>query len=120
VLLTTDVVFGLDAADLSGAARAELEAAAAAAGGDADSAIMLTVFVPTTGDPAYNAELADRRLEAVADELRELGIEETRLIMSQASVGARQGGLLGVAGAAGGVARDRRVEIRVVGRASEG
>jgi outer membrane protein OmpA-like peptidoglycan-associated protein len=75
-VLVRDVEFGFDAAQVDEDARATLREIVEALENAPDPTILLTGYTSAVGDPEYNAELAERRVEAVASALADLGVPE--------------------------------------------
>jgi OmpA family len=68
------VLFGFDRADLDATAQATLAAAAQEFQRTGSASISVVGHTDTSGNPAYNQALSERREQAVADELTRLGV----------------------------------------------
>lgn len=75
VLAVREVEFGFDSADVTAAARTDvLEEVAALATENTDATVLLTGYASPMGDADYNRRLSERRVQAVAEALGELGV----------------------------------------------
>ena len=106
-----EVEFGFDSAVVSQDARddvlAEVVELVAAS---PDAVVFLTGYASPIGDAAYNRGLAERRVEAVAAALRELGVADDNIRVESAGEQNEEV----AAGENERSEENRRVEIRVV------
>jgi OOP family OmpA-OmpF porin len=68
-VLTSDVFFKLNSAALDDKARETLQGVAKAMAADKDLILELRGFTDSTGDPQYNVQLSDRRVDSVIRQL---------------------------------------------------
>jgi len=97
------ILFETGKKDLSPESMKAIDAAAAALKGNAGLKVDLSGFADKTGNPSANLELAKQRAFAVRDALKAAGVADDRIVLKKPE--------FVVAGAAGGDAEARRVDL---------
>ena len=97
------ILFETGKKDLSPESMKAIDAAAAALKGNAGLKVDLSGFADKTGNPSANLELAKQRAFAVRDALKAAGVADARIVLKKPE--------FVVAGAAGGDAEARRVDL---------
>ncbi|MGH9868482.1 MAG: OmpA family protein [Candidatus Polarisedimenticolia bacterium] len=109
----SDILFGVDSAVLSGAARASLNDAAGVFLEYPKTAIVVQGHTDSTGSEEHNQSLSERRAQAVAAHLIGRGVEDDRL----ATVGYGEGNPIANNGDPEGRSRNRRVDLLLKAKA---
>lgn len=109
----SDILFAVDSAALSGAARSELDAFADVMNRYPKTAILVQGHTDSTGSEAYNQGLSERRAEAVRNHLALRGVATDRMV----ALGYGEAYPVASNDSASGRAQNRRVTILVRGKA---
>jgi outer membrane protein OmpA-like peptidoglycan-associated protein len=113
--LETDVMFRTGSSDLEPAADVRLDRLATALRENPDLTVRLDGHADARGEAEFNQALSEQRSTAVRDGLVERGVESTRIeVHGHGAENAR-----GSEGDLDGHALDRRVDIRLEGKAGE-
>jgi outer membrane protein OmpA-like peptidoglycan-associated protein len=107
VTLPQDILFAVDSTAVSGASQNDLRAVAASLNRYPDTTVNVVGHTDNTGEAAYNADLSQRRAQAVASVLVSAGVQAGRIN----AIGRGEDQPVASNQTADGRAQNRRVEI---------
>jgi OOP family OmpA-OmpF porin len=111
-----EVAFAFDSADLTDAAVSELQRVAEEVQGYSSvERIEITGYTDSSGPEAYNQKLSERRAESVSEVLTQAGLPADRMSVK----GMGEANPIADNGTREGRARNRRVDVRIIGERAE-
>jgi outer membrane protein OmpA-like peptidoglycan-associated protein len=108
----TTVYFGIDSARLSDKAKSDLSALAASASNTKGYLIQVAGYADSSGSPAWNEQLSDRRAQAVVNYLRQECNVQLSRVLAPAPMGESQPAASN--DTAKGRQENRRVEVKML------